>query len=154
MKWAWSQLTASTATVRTAQFKKTKKNKTILTHPLSTDLFLNCFAQCLIQSLYQMINVTGWCILYIRRGTSWALSNYVLLCFTDHDWCGRKPRGGAKSRVLLPAVGSGGRLSLLLLKGNRLALRLLHRVFCAVDSTPSYKLIQPRSSGDSCIKIL
>lgn len=28
----------------------------------------------------------------------------------------------------------------------------LHRVFCAVDSTPSYKPIQPRSSGHSCIK--
>lgn len=38
--------------------------------------------------------------------------------FTDHDRCGRKPRRGAESGVLLPAVGAGGRLSLLLLQGN------------------------------------
>lgn len=37
--------------------------------------------------------------------------------FTDNDWCGWEPRRGAKSRVLLPAVGSGGGLSLLLLQG-------------------------------------
>lgn len=50
----------------------------------------------------------------------------VSFCFTDHDWCGRKPRRGAKSRVLPPAVGSGGSLSLLLLQGNLFFLDLFY----------------------------
>ena len=53
----------------------------------------------------------------------------IVSLFTDNDRCGRKPRGRAKSRVLLPAVGSGGCLSLLLLQGNQFFLDIFHLLF-------------------------
>lgn len=39
---------------------------------------------------------------------------------SDYDGCGRKPGGGEESRVLLPALGSGGRVPLFLFKGDTL----------------------------------
>ena len=47
----------------------------------------------------------------------------IVLCFpacplSDHDRRGGKPRGGAEGRVLLPALGPGSRVPLLLLQGK------------------------------------
>lgn len=59
---------------------------------------------------------------------NWVLSNCVFV-FTDHDWCGREPRRGAESRVLLSAMGSGGSLSLLLFQGNLAFLNMFCLLF-------------------------
>lgn len=54
------------------------------------------------------------------------LSEFCVLA--DYDGCGRKPGGGEESRVLLPALGSGGRVPLFLLKGD--ALFFAVTLFC------------------------
>lgn len=55
-----------------------------------------------------------------------------IVLLTDYDWCGGKPGRGAKSWVLLPTLGSGGCLSLLLLQSKFLFFNISSKIFFAL----------------------
>lgn len=73
--------------------------------------------QCLIDVIYPY-RIPSSLICHPQDLSRWSYVSMCLSLFTDYDRCGRKPRRRAESRVLLPTMGSGGSLPLLLLQGN------------------------------------